>query len=310
MPIELRELTTLRFSGPRFEDHGLDLDVLPELLGYKRLVVATAKELWRTGHPGRERLPRGFEERVRIKMTGLLPGSVAVPLVRELAVPAEPWLIDGYEDRDEVEHAVELLDAVIDAAGHDALLPSAFPAEVLPMFADFGRTLAEGETIALDRRGALRSTTYTSEIRDRLSNWSDPVFQDEVTVTGEVRAADIDGSSFVLRIEGGPKVPGRFTPELEERVTEALRAHGTSRLRITGMGELLHSTGAIKRLVRVDDATVVPAARPDSFDATAPLIWETAIALGAAVHDTEWDALPSDLARNLDVHLYRSRSRP
>lgn len=69
------------------------------------------------------------------------------------------------------------------------------------------------------------------------------------------------------------------------------------------------TTGANKALVRVDDAAVVTATRPDSFDTTAPLIWETAIALGGPVNDTEWNALPSDLARNLDVHLYRCRTR-
>jgi hypothetical protein len=47
MATEQRELATLQFSGPLFGDHGLDLDVLPDLLGYKRLAVATAKELWR-----------------------------------------------------------------------------------------------------------------------------------------------------------------------------------------------------------------------------------------------------------------------
>jgi hypothetical protein len=41
----------------------------------------------------------------------------------------------------------------------------------------------------------------------------------------------------------------------------------------------------------------------------APPIWETAIALGATVPGSEWDTLPSDLAANLDEHLYRFRVR-
>jgi len=31
------------FKGPRFEDHGLDVDVLPELISYKNILVETAK---------------------------------------------------------------------------------------------------------------------------------------------------------------------------------------------------------------------------------------------------------------------------
>jgi hypothetical protein len=63
----------------------------------------------------------------------------------------------------------------------------------------------------------------------------------------------------------------------------------------------------VKRLVGVDKAPVVPATEPDWFDATVPPIWETAVALGATVPDAEWDALPTDLAKNLDAYLYRSR---
>ena len=71
----------------------------------------------------------------------------------------------------------------------------------------------------------------------------------------------------------------------------------------------MDKNNATKPLVRIDDAAVVPATHPDSFDTTVPPIWETAIALGATVPETEWDALPTDLARNLDAYLYRSRTR-
>ena len=64
----------------------------------------------------------------------------------------------------------------------------------------------------------------------------------------------------------------------------------------------------VTRLVSVDAAAVVPATEPDSFDTTVPPIWETAIALGGPVPDTEWEALPTDLAKNLDVYLSRSRT--
>lgn len=34
---------TQRFIGPRFDDHGLDVDVLPELVKRKEILVETAK---------------------------------------------------------------------------------------------------------------------------------------------------------------------------------------------------------------------------------------------------------------------------
>ena len=87
MTRHIQDLTTLRFDGPRFEDHSLEIDVLPELIAYKKLLIETAKELWRKKNPGRERLPRGFEDSIAIKFFQLGDGSTAIPLKREYEIP-------------------------------------------------------------------------------------------------------------------------------------------------------------------------------------------------------------------------------
>ena len=53
----------LHFTGGRFEEAEgfLDFDVLHELEVYKRILVETAKEVWRAQHPDRRNLPSGFE---------------------------------------------------------------------------------------------------------------------------------------------------------------------------------------------------------------------------------------------------------
>jgi hypothetical protein len=79
-------ITTQKFNGARFEDHGLDLDVLHELIAYKVLLIETAKSLWRAKNPNRQRLKKNFEESVRLKFYELEPGSVAVPIEREYEV--------------------------------------------------------------------------------------------------------------------------------------------------------------------------------------------------------------------------------
>jgi hypothetical protein len=48
-------ITTQKFTGARFEDHGLDLEVLQELIAYKALPIETAKSLWRAKNPSRQR---------------------------------------------------------------------------------------------------------------------------------------------------------------------------------------------------------------------------------------------------------------
>ena len=61
-----RQLVLHTFKGKRFDDHGLDLDVLPDLFAFKQLLVETAKALWRRAHPDRERLPKNFEDRLKL----------------------------------------------------------------------------------------------------------------------------------------------------------------------------------------------------------------------------------------------------
>ena len=76
-------LKELRFTGGRFERNKgwLDFDVLSELQVYRKILIETAKEEWKRRNPGRERLPRGFEENIigmKYKV-GLLNRNGSIP---------------------------------------------------------------------------------------------------------------------------------------------------------------------------------------------------------------------------------------
>ena len=55
-----RHLVNHTFHGHRFDDGGVDLDVMPDLHRYKTILVEVAKELWRCNHPERKNLPKNF----------------------------------------------------------------------------------------------------------------------------------------------------------------------------------------------------------------------------------------------------------
>jgi len=146
-------------------------------------------------------------------------------------------------------------------------------------------------------------TTYTPETRGRLINWIDSFYEDAVSLTGEARQADLDGCDFTLRLDDGGKVVGRFDPQEEETVTEALREHSSRRLHVEGVGRFLRATGRIERIARVDSLQVeVPA--DSSYDGSVKPVWEQIVEIGASVPEEEWEKLPSDLAANLDHYLY------
>src|SRR5262249_44477755 len=138
------DLSTLRFDGARFRGHALDVECTQELVTYRNLVLECAKELWRRKHAERVRLPKGFEDGFRLQFDRVTEGSAVVPL-RRIREDEQGELALG--NLDEFDEAAELIDATICAASQERLLPENLPANVLPLFREFGRTLRQGETL-------------------------------------------------------------------------------------------------------------------------------------------------------------------
>jgi hypothetical protein len=293
-----QELTTLRFAGSRFDDGGLEIDVLPELIAYKGILVDTAKELWRRSHPDRERLPKRFEESIAVKFYRIEKGSTAIPLLRELPEGQLPNLIE-----DEFDEAAALIEASIEAASADRPLPENFPKSVIPLFGNLGKTLAPDESFFAKARKRQYEVQYTHKVRERLATWLEQTYEDIVDLIGEVWLADVYGCNFMLRLDDGRKVPGKFEPSQELLITEALHEHTTRRLRVKGRAEFSYQDGSLRKITRVDEIRLKAVGEVE-FDASARPIWEMAVELGASVPKEEWAKVPKDLSKNLDHYLY------
>jgi len=295
-----RNVVTHTFKGPRFDDHGLDVDVLPDLLAYKVLLVETAKELWRRKHPDRQRLPRGFEDSLTLKFYELQAGSTRVPLVREIEYGDGE--LEFEPPRDELDEAVTLIADTIDAAAAGSQLPEELPKNVIPLFSNYGRTLGEGESFEHIIPNRPKPACYNVHVRDEVIRRAQGVYEDHVDLVGEVRAADLDGCNFTLRLDDGAKIPGKFTPDQEALIVEALREHATQRLKLTGRGEFDPLTRALKRVVSVTRLCVQAPGEP-VFDASATPIWEVVAGISATVPDEEWASEPTDVSKRVDHYL-------
>ncbi len=124
----------------------------------------------------------------------------------------------------------------------------------------------------------------------------------QIELRGEVRAADLDGRQFSLRLDDGTKIVAKFTTEQEDRITEALRDHTSRRLRLKGRAEVA-PTGKIKRIASVESLTVESAVALQPVAGAKP-IWEVALEIGASVPEEEWAKIPTDLSKNLHHYLY------
>ena len=304
--IEHRVLTRLRFVGGRFEKlRGfLELDVLNELIAYKHLLVETAKQVWRRRNPERERLPKGFENEIRLAFQKVDPGSCVVPIERVFEFEDEALPLQRAAD--EVDEAADVVEGTLRAAERDQAFPSNLPKGVIPLFRDWGRTLQDDEAIELERTGADGPARFNASIRRRILSRAAREYEDRVTITGEVRGVNLlrtsEGGSFTVHLEDGSEVKGSFGPEQEATITEALYRHKDVRVRVKGAVEF-EPGGRTKRIVSLDEVTATPV-HGEAYDPTARPIWELLTELGRSVPDEEWDKLPRDAARNLDHYLY------
>jgi hypothetical protein len=296
-------LATLRFEGRRFQNHALDVDCVSELQAYKQLVVECAKAIWHRLHTERERLPKGFEEDFVLGFAEIREGSAMVPLLRVLPRGQADLDLGAL---DEFDQAAALIDSTIGAAGVDALLPPELPPSLLPHFAGFGRSLREDEVVHVRARTSPRESAYTAVVRRKLTDWREASYEDRIDLTGEVSMANVRGASFSLVLLDRQMVSGKFAEEQEIEVLEALRSHRTARLRIRGVGEFSASDRSLRRIVRVDDVSLVSGAESGYVEGVTP-IWQTVRQIGESVPEDVWRQVPEDLAARLHEHLYPRR---
>lgn len=304
MSFTYEELTYLRFEGERFAEHALDIEVTPELLAYKKILLECAKELWRRRNPAKVRLPRGFDEKFSLVVAEILPGSAVVPLKRRV-FRTDDELPLALED--EFVQAAHLIDAVVDAAGLGVALPAEFPRNVIPLFRGFGRSLTESESVYLRAAGRTAEAAYTAQVRERLANWSEATYEDAVDLTGEVSMANLRGQ-FVLTLDTGEVPAGRFDPAHETLVLEALYRHREVRLRVKGIAEFNETDRTLRGFVRIDDVQIVSTG-PAHYDDSARPIWEVVAEIGAKAPAAAWEALPTDLSKRVDEYLARTTGR-
>ena len=293
-----QEVVRLAFKGRRFEDHALDLTALGELSQYQKMVAETAKVIWRNSHPDR-RLPKGFQDQIRLCLRKIEDGSVETPLEVFVEEPEQKGLFEL--EPPVINKAIDLTRQVLQAVAMDRPLPRNFPKSLVPEYERFGQGLAEDETIELiiSNKEPVRITRLS---RSRLAAFVESSHEGHVDITGEVLEADIRRGHFQIWLDEKKCVTVMFSPEQEDEVTKALRDHQTLRLQVKGQGEF-SAEGKLVRITQVEELRLQPLGEVP-YDATARPIEEVLEELAAEIPREAWDSLPLDLTDNLDHYLY------
>ncbi|MBX3640284.1 MAG: hypothetical protein KF888_07200 [Nitrosomonas sp.] len=218
-----------RFTGVRFDEHTLPVDVARDLAAYETLIIELAKHLYLQDHPDRQRVPKGFAANFRLDIERIDEGS-ARPMLA--LVMAGVLALQGGE-RDCFERARDLVAECV--AAPDGALPGSFPRELLVHFNQFGRSLREDETLELPLPGLNTVATLTQDKRKRLVLAADRVYEREITLSGYIEEADFAKPSFRLRLSDGGQATIPLPESFQNTVRNYLGRH-RHQINVKGIG--------------------------------------------------------------------------
>jgi hypothetical protein len=305
-PVGWKKLMSWTFKGKRFDDHGVALEDLSRLSRLRDLLVETAADLWKKENPDRERLPKGFERHVQLKLFDIGIGSAVADIY--YPAPRQGMILGTEPTEDIVSKLPRAAEAVVQSvrAVRDGIrFPDDLPARMVPRIADLAETLSEDTDEYFEISVPTGShATLNWEVSRKLISASPSRYADEIDVVGEVTAASLKGKASID--VSGTSVEIRFSPEQERLVTGALYEHELRRIRIRGRGTIDPATDRLTRISEVAFLEVIEGTQRQ-FDLSAPSVLDLVAEAQKGVPDDVWTTLPHDAAANVDRYLRGQR---
>lgn len=196
------DVARLKFAGGRYEKPGYPLEGIDELERYQRLIQCAAKHIWREANPKRKRLPANFEERVRLRLRYVLPGSVVPVLAPDVDTMSEEGSI--------LSKSIDLIDEIFEQIVKHVELPEWVDDEFSQAIRGFGGSLANNEYSTF-RAGSAHEVRYGRAERkaliDAMKTDAEPL---SGALIGRIEMLDV-GLKFALIDPNGRRIPGEFT---------------------------------------------------------------------------------------------------
>ncbi len=241
---------SLIFRGARFQGGAMPLEALPELAAYRDLVLATARALYQNSHPERQRLPKGFDNGLRLVLERIEDGSTVPIISREPVIP----MLFPFDLVDQFENAREKVQELISSGGIDSGLPADSERQVLARFNAFGRSLGRDESITVAPPGKKEGALYNREIRRKLILRTQTTYEAAVDLVGEIRAADKDADIFTLKTIDGDRVPMHAASLFLPVALRSLENDGIL-VRVRGTG-VIGVDGNVQKIINTTDVSL------------------------------------------------------
>jgi hypothetical protein len=245
------EFITPRFTGARFDEHTLPVEVARDLAAYEDLVIELAKHLYLLEHPTRQRIPKGFEQSFSLHLENIEDGSARTVLAMVAAAGMAIGNAANY-----FEEARDLITECIQSKAAQTALPAKFPKELLEYFNVFGRSLRPGEALELPLPGGGDSAVLTPERRKALVLDAQKFYAKVVDLSGTIAAVDFEKGTFRLRADDGSSVVAPL-PEAFREIARIAGGKERSLAQTKGVG-IFDAWDRLQKIVETKHLDVVP----------------------------------------------------
>ena len=294
METQSNHVLKLKFSGGVYDAHVLDEAALVEITKLMRAITETGRTLWRHDHPERERLPRRFDESLKVALERIDESS-AVPVLVRVNQPSEPQMF-----ADDLTASVNFVATSFRASRNGMSFPEGLTTDLCDRYSQLGTALPSDSSLTLEPPGT-DSIPIDDASRLAFRNRIPDTTMDLIDVTGRILAVDVHLRVFQIWLDSTTKAQAAFNDAQERQVINALKDHDSVRVRLCGTGRLLR-TGEIYRIDQVDRVDTL-GDETRSFDPDAPTIAEMVKVAFADVSDDVWSTFPSNLSERHDEYL-------
>ena len=244
-----------RLIGARFEGHSIPLELLKNLSVLERLIIEAARLEYFRDHPDRQRVPRGFADGIKLKLTGIEEGS-AVPVI-SLFVIAHRLLFPENQyyfkrARDAIVRTIgdgedATVGAIEDAEEHKATT-YILTEKTLSYFNRIGQGLREDEAIEFITPDNQLSAKFTINTQQRLlfaysivkessvdfvremqtQQYNSSIVEEltkDTTVRGTVPEVNQDDMTFLIQLFDGQQIKVPISPQHFDAILEAFNGY-------------------------------------------------------------------------------------
>ncbi|MFG1771740.1 hypothetical protein ACGFIX_19375 [Nocardia salmonicida] len=252
-----RVLAAMRLSGSRFDSEGMPADSLVEIAAFEDLLRSLVRLYWFDRNPHRRRLPKGYNDEITLRLTGIAEGS-SIPVLEHDSVLEADNIFGPYEIKQDYARAIgEVGKFITHASTNQGEIPSDIRRLPANKVKRFGQTMQPGDAIQVASTDTVeweKVTRYTPTARSHALVSLVGAFTQLVTIEGQVIDFNVAAGRMVVRDRIHR---GEITiPYLDSGVVASIAADPQLfEYQAEGIGEF-NADGRLLRLASVRSLTV------------------------------------------------------